>query len=257
MDLKPFFKELYKTKSITIFPTSVDDLKYKIANIAQTYIGEFHNGSLYFGIEKEPITSDELSDLISMQESDTTDYLNTIKVLGLTTILSYKNNRLLPNTEWVDFDLNNSLTDLYNKKIKNLIIQVYILFTPELYHYNIDVLLSYPEKEDGSLVIKLSMNNQKDLFIKDENIDTIESKVISMSNVNNKKYIGYYASDDGSMDAEVVINKFNLSWNRANVLKYIIRAGKKDPSKEIEDLEKARNYINYEIERLQENKNNI
>lgn len=66
------------------------------------------------------------------------------------------------------------------------------------------------------------------------------------------KFTGYYASDDGELDAEVVINKFNLNFNRGNVLKYIIRAGKKDPSTEIEDLEKARRYIDFEIARLSE-----
>ena len=66
------------------------------------------------------------------------------------------------------------------------------------------------------------------------------------------KFTGYYASDDGELDAEVVINKFNLNFNRGNVLKYIIRAGKKDPSKELEDLEKARQYVEFEIARLSE-----
>ena len=54
------------------------------------------------------------------------------------------------------------------------------------------------------------------------------------------------------MDAEVVINKFNLNFNRGNVIKYCIRAGKKDPSREIEDLEKAKRYIEFEISRLLE-----
>ena len=66
------------------------------------------------------------------------------------------------------------------------------------------------------------------------------------------KFAGYYASDDGELDAETVINAFNLNFNRGNVLKYIIRAGKKDPSTEIEDLEKARRYIEFEISRLSE-----
>lgn len=39
-------------------------------------------------------------------------------------------------------------------------------------------------------------------------------------------------------------------FNRGNAVKYLLRAGKKDPNKEIEDLEKARWYLDREIERL-------
>lgn len=43
---------------------------------------------------------------------------------------------------------------------------------------------------------------------------------------------------------------FGEGFNRGNAIKYIARAGRKDPSKEIEDLEKARFYIDAEIARL-------
>jgi hypothetical protein len=33
-------------------------------------------------------------------------------------------------------------------------------------------------------------------------------------------------------------------------LKYVFRAGKKDQSKHIEDLQKAKDYIDYEIEKV-------
>lgn len=44
--------------------------------------------------------------------------------------------------------------------------------------------------------------------------------------------------------------KFN--YHRGNAIKYICRAGKKDKSKEVEDLEKAIWYLNREIKRLNE-----
>lgn len=47
-------------------------------------------------------------------------------------------------------------------------------------------------------------------------------------------------------------NHFNFSLG--NVVKYICRAGKKDPAKEIEDLQKAAWYINREIQRLEAQK---
>ena len=44
--------------------------------------------------------------------------------------------------------------------------------------------------------------------------------------------------------------KFN--YHRGNAIKYICRAGKKDKSKEVEDLEKAIWYLQREIKRLNE-----
>jgi len=40
---------------------------------------------------------------------------------------------------------------------------------------------------------------------------------------------------------------WNLNFNLGNAVKYISRAGKKDPEKYVEDLKKARFYIDYEI----------
>lgn len=45
-----------------------------------------------------------------------------------------------------------------------------------------------------------------------------------------------------------------LNFCRGNAVKYIIRAGLKDPEKEIEDLEKAVFYLNHEIEELRKEK---
>jgi hypothetical protein len=43
---------------------------------------------------------------------------------------------------------------------------------------------------------------------------------------------------------------FGEGFNRGNAIKYIARAGKKNPETEIEDLRKALWYINEEIKRL-------
>lgn len=52
------------------------------------------------------------------------------------------------------------------------------------------------------------------------------------------------------------INFFKLNFAKGNAVKYIARAGEKDPTKLIEDLEKAQWYLNWEINRLKEEKNN-
>ena len=43
-----------------------------------------------------------------------------------------------------------------------------------------------------------------------------------------------------------------LSFNLGNVVKYVCRAGRKDAKKKIEDLMKARDYLDNEIKRLEE-----
>lgn len=43
-----------------------------------------------------------------------------------------------------------------------------------------------------------------------------------------------------------------LNFARGNAVKYIVRAGLKDPAKEIEDLRKAIFYIEYEIKSIME-----
>lgn len=47
-----------------------------------------------------------------------------------------------------------------------------------------------------------------------------------------------------------LINAQNLNFNLGNVVKYVCRAGKKQGESNLKDLEKAKDYINYEITRL-------
>lgn len=54
----------------------------------------------------------------------------------------------------------------------------------------------------------------------------------------------------GKYEVIDVINDWRLNFQLGNAIKYIARAGRKDPSKTVEDLEKARFYIDYEINRL-------
>lgn len=50
---------------------------------------------------------------------------------------------------------------------------------------------------------------------------------------------------------EVIEITEHLNFCRGNAVKYICRAGAKDPNKEIEDLKKARWYIDREISRIE------
>lgn len=54
-----------------------------------------------------------------------------------------------------------------------------------------------------------------------------------------------------SNGAEVIDLTEHLSFCAGNVVKYVCRAGRKDPDKHVEDLKKARWYLDREIERVE------
>ena len=57
----------------------------------------------------------------------------------------------------------------------------------------------------------------------------------------------------GTIQPIDLISAQNLNFNLGNVVKYVCRAGKKQGENVLSDLEKAKNYINYEIERIKKN----
>lgn len=57
---------------------------------------------------------------------------------------------------------------------------------------------------------------------------------------------------DGKIEVIDFIEDKNLDFCLGNAVKYISRAGKKDPEKEIEDLKKAIWYINRRIQELEQ-----
>ena len=65
----------------------------------------------------------------------------------------------------------------------------------------------------------------------------------------NVNHPNHYFADSG-IEVIDAIEAWNLNFSRGNAIKYIARAGVKNPDKEIEDLEKAVWYINREINRL-------
>lgn len=55
----------------------------------------------------------------------------------------------------------------------------------------------------------------------------------------------------GRFETIDVIEDWQLGFHLGNAVKYISRAGKKDPAKIVEDLKKARWYLDREIARLE------
>lgn len=69
--------------------------------------------------------------------------------------------------------------------------------------------------------------------------------------LNNNINPNYYRNGIEVID---FIEAYGLNFHRGNAVKYIARAGKKNPDREAEDLQKAVWYLNREIERLAKNK---
>ncbi len=55
----------------------------------------------------------------------------------------------------------------------------------------------------------------------------------------------------GQYEVRKVIEDWGLGFNDGNVVKYVARAGRKDPAKHLEDLQKAQQYLAFEIERVE------
>lgn len=59
----------------------------------------------------------------------------------------------------------------------------------------------------------------------------------------------YYGGEDNAYEAIKVINAWNLGFELGNAVKYICRAGKKPGNEYVNELKKARFYVDYEIQK--------
>ena len=62
----------------------------------------------------------------------------------------------------------------------------------------------------------------------------------------------YYGGKENAYEAIKVIEAWKLDFCLGNVVKYVCRAGKKNPQTEIEDLMKAKEYLERKIQFLVE-----
>lgn len=92
------------------------------------------------------------------------------------------------------------------------------------------------------------LNGDDEYEIKDGAI-VIKELVDGHKSSDNVSHPAHYA-DGWSNGAEVIDLTEHLSFCAGNVVKYVCRAGRKDPGKHVEDLEKARWYLDREIARV-------
>ena len=65
-----------------------------------------------------------------------------------------------------------------------------------------------------------------------------------MNNIRPKHYY------KGMYEVYKVLNAWNSNFNRGSAIKYLFRAGVKNKKTQVEDLRKAKQYIDFEIERI-------
>ena len=58
----------------------------------------------------------------------------------------------------------------------------------------------------------------------------------------------YYNKEN--MSVSDIVDEYELNFNKGNIIKYVLRSGKKNKDTEIQDLQKAMRYCQMEIERL-------
>ena len=82
----------------------------------------------------------------------------------------------------------------------------------------------------------------------DANLPAVINFVNSKHSTNAVNHPSHY--NKGSIEVWDFISDWGLNFDRGNAIKYLCRAGEKDPTKEIQDLEKAIAYIEHEIKIL-------
>lgn len=112
----------------------------------------------------------------------------------------------------------------------------------------IDLELKYNDSREES---PLSLHPNGHFFMHAENeFDIVaEYRQNGLDDVNSP---AHYTS--GKFEVIDVIEDWALNFNRGNAIKYIARAGRKDASKETEDLQKAIWYLTREINRIGDTK---
>ena len=64
----------------------------------------------------------------------------------------------------------------------------------------------------------------------------------------------YYGGAENIYETRKFINAHNLNFNLGNVVKYVVRAGKKDDNTMVSDINKAMTYLQFELERISDDK---
>lgn len=168
---------------------------------------------------------------------------------------SNANSEILQEVNYKGFTIKILNADPENKKYEKLIYEIY-----REKNYLAGCILN--EKYDS--ILNAIMGSQKlidsdefkNTFIERESVSVIHAKSLSKTELSNAIEPSHYGGKDNVYEAIKIIQHYKLDFCLGNSVKYIIRAGKKDPEKEIEDLQKAHWYLETKIKELENSKIN-
>lgn len=140
---------------------------------------------------------------------------------------------------------------MHSKVIQDIMakhgVEIFQLFAEDLFTYRLKTL----EPPSPELIADLKKVLSQGAEITHELIRYSVFEPSGLKEVleaNEVDHPSHYAS--GKIEVIEAIEDWGLGFHRGNAVKYIARAGKKDPEKEIQDLEKAIWYAKREIELL-------
>jgi hypothetical protein len=84
-----------------------------------------------------------------------------------------------------------------------------------------------------------------------ETVKTEWEKILESNQEDMVNHPNHYGGKNNPYEVIKVIDAWNLGFALGNTVKYISRAGKKDKTKELEDLKKAVFYLQHHINQLE------
>ena len=148
--------------------------------------------------------------------------------------------KLINEIEKSKFNIpNNEYKKGYNNGLNSAILSVYYIKEPTM----------------NELINELKKQLKEPSEIESSELDfmynlAIERTITLAERLNNKQSYNTPTHYQGYIKPIDLINTQDLNFNLGNVVKYVCRAGKKQGENILTDLEKAKDYINFEIERV-------
>lgn len=142
----------------------------------------------------------------------------------------------------------------YNIVTQGVTLSVGNKFVKHLYH-PIIVLDQEYLRAIGSDMIKQYEEDFKIHEAVKKKANTILGEITEEDMDNNFNHRDYY-EDGRQYEPRKVISDWGLNFNLGNAVKYISRAGRKKEETKLEDLMKAKTYLEYEIEEVKRNESN-
>lgn len=142
----------------------------------------------------------------------------------------------------VSLDLNETENFLYEKVLEIEKSEDFQLLLEQYHDKNRSQLKIQDVNKRAERLLKKRKDFESNLSVKDSSFDPINPN--------------YYISKSG-LELSHVFDDFGLTdFKRCNVIKYVLRAGRKPGQDELKDLEKAKNYLKMAIAKLKKERRN-